>query len=185
MEGGESGLLQGLRSGDSLAFDEMVDRYGNDLYRLALSFVGNPDDAEDILQETFIAAFERRRSFRGESSIKTWLISILFRRAARYHRYRKVWKTLSRRLQGGIEESGLAESTAISPAKQLELRMDGRRMLSALSRKYREVLVLREVLGLSYQEISEALGIPTGTVESRLFRAREDLRSRFAEYLKE
>ncbi len=184
-EGGEPGLWQRVRDGDSLAFDEMVDRYGNDLYRLALSFVGNPDDAEDILQETLTAAFERRKSFKGESSLKTWLISILVRRAARHHRYRRIWKTVSIHLLGGIEEPGFAESTALSPAKELELRIDVRRMLNALSRKYREVLVLREVLGLSYQEISEALGIPTGTVESRLFRAREDLRSRFAEYLKE
>jgi RNA polymerase sigma-70 factor, ECF subfamily len=185
-EGGEPGLLRRVRDGERLlAFDEVVDRYGNDLYRLALSFVGNPDDAEDILQETYAAAFERRGSFKGESSLKTWLISILVRRAARHHRYRRIWKTVSLHLLGGVEESGLAEDTAISPVKELELRMDVRRMMDSLSRKHREVLVLREVMGLSYQEISEVLGIPTGTVESRLFRAREDLRSRFAEYLKE
>ena len=185
LAGPDPELVEKNHGGNELDFREIVDRYGNDLYRLALSLVGNPDDAEDILQETFLAGFERLEAFEGKSTVKTWLIGILLRKVARFHRYRKIRRTLSVHLLGGADRTAFEEKTAGDPARKLDRRMDIRKMLGTLSRKHREVVVLREVLGLSYLEIGEALEIPTGTVESRLFRARQVLRERFKEYLTE
>jgi RNA polymerase sigma-70 factor, ECF subfamily len=174
-----------IAEGNELDFRDIVDRYGNDLYRLSLSLIGNTHDAEDMVQETFLAGFERIQTFQGRSTVKTWLIGILLRKAAKFHRYRKIWQTVSLHLFGESEGISFDDRTAIDPTREQSLRMDIRKMLGSLSRKYREVVVLREVLGLSYQEIGEILKIPTGTVESRLFRARQQLRERYKEYLTE
>ena len=78
-----TGLFRETRGGERLAFEEIVDRYGNDLFRLSVSMVRNREDAEDLLQETFLAAYEGQGRFAGRSSLKTWLIGILLRKVAR------------------------------------------------------------------------------------------------------
>ncbi len=168
-------LVRKAGQGEDTAFHELVDRYANDLFRLAYSLTGNADDAEDILQETFLGAFEHLRSFKGRSSVKTWLIRILVKQVAKYHRYWRIRKTKS------IDE--ISESAkAVLPARNHEFRMDINTMISTLSPHHREVIILRELQGFSYKEIAEALGIAPGTVESRLFRARQDLKERFKGY---
>jgi len=173
---------QGERPGAMVDFQDAVDRYAGDLYRLARSLVRTAEDAEDLVQETYLAAYAQLGRFEGRSTLKTWLIGILTRKAARHHRYYSIRKTLSFGFLGESDQEEFDRKTASNPGQDLRARMDIGKMLDTLNRKHREIFVLREVAGLSYQEIGEALGIPVGTVESRLFRARQELREKLEDY---
>jgi len=166
-------LLQRARQGDTAAFHELVDRHAEGLYRLACALTGQSAEAEDVMQETLLGAFQRMGSFRGRSSVKTWLVSILNRQAARRHR------TRLRRPAVRLE------TLSREPAEQrsLDARLDVTEALGRLSPEHRQVLVLREMEGMTYAEIAEVLGVPLGTVESRLFRARQELKTHLADYL--
>ncbi len=169
-------LLRQARAGDSSAFHEIVDRHGERLYRLAYSMVGNRADAEDVTQETLMGAFEYMHSFKGRSTVKTWLTRILMRQAARCHRRRG----RKREKPMGAPESVPDGAPAVQTAG---LRMDVRRALEQLSENHRQVVVLREFDGMSYAEMAEVLNIPQGTVESRLYRARQELKTLLRDYL--
>jgi len=175
-------LVRAARRGDEVAFRELVDRYAQELYRVALMLVGNAADAEDVLQETFAGAFRHLRAFEERASVRTWLTSILVRQAARHHRKmsRQPRQTLEELSQGARAILG-GENTA--RATNLDLRLDVLHVLDTLAPEQRQVVVLRELQGLSYKEIAGVLGIPIGTVESRLFRARRELRERLGDYL--
>lgn len=180
-------LVRRARRGDEHAYTEIVERYGEDLYRLACSLVGNAADAEDVVQETFSGAFARIRLFEQRSSVKTWLASILVRQAARCRRtrWRKRTVPLGReRTDSGTEDEGGGDPQGAVPAAKEsdnpDARLDVLTMLDALEPIHREVIVLRELQGLSYDEIAEVLDVPRGTVESRLFRARRTLKEKFA-----
>lgn len=146
------------------------------LFGLAYSLLGNSADAEDALQETLLGAYRHVGKFEGHSSVKTWLTKILVRQCARVHRSRKARRQMS--LEG-------MEIERPSNAPILDGQMDVRQMLAGLSEEHREVMVLREIEGLSYEEIADVLDVPRGTVESRLHRARQHLKERFANYLEE
>lgn len=162
-------------AGDPAAFHALVNRYGPELFRLALSLSGHRADAEDLCQETFVAAFRGIRSFGGRSSLKTWLTRILMRRASRlWKRRRRARDTIS------IEQAdqlSIDASTATT-----NRRLDVLEVVRTLPPEFRDAIVLRELEGLSYQEIADVLGVPRGTVESRLFRARALLRERLTGY---
>lgn len=160
--------------GDLDAFGRLFTRYARDVYRLALSLGHRKADAEDLMQDTFVAAMEGVARFERRASVRTWLTSILIRQASRRRRY------LSLRVTEVLDESGHpAEQRA---SQKQEQRLDVQAMLDSLSPDHRTVLMLRELQGLSYDEIAAMLHIPRGTVESRLFRARNLLRERFQEY---
>lgn len=163
-------FLRRLRRHEQRAFHELVDQFSQTLFRVAYSMVGNAADAEDVVQETFTAAFAGIGRFRGESSLKTWLMQILVRQCARVRRGR------GRRMTIGIEN---AEQPSHDPGPANQSRMDVIEMLQKLSPEHREVIVLRELQGMGYEEMAAALKIPRGTVESRLHRAREELRRAF------
>jgi RNA polymerase sigma-70 factor (ECF subfamily) len=162
-----------LKSGNEAAFHELVDRFGQQLFRVAYSMVGNAADGEDVVQETFSAAFAGIGRFRGEASLKTWLMQILVRQCARLKRGR------GRKWTIGIEKA--EQEAAVDSAGAAESRMDVVAMLQTLSEEHREVIVLRELQSMTYEEMAETLKIPRGTVESRLYRARNELRERFGE----
>jgi RNA polymerase sigma-70 factor, ECF subfamily len=170
-------LLRRAAQGDVEAQHALIDRHGRYLFGVAHALSGNPHDAEDLVQETFMGAFRTR--FRGESSLRTWLVKILMRRAGMLRR--------SRHRQGttfSLDAATTSEPPADSvPGAGADARMDLTHMLAALSPEHRQVILLREIEGLSYEEIAEAIGVPRGTVESRLHRAREELRKRFKGYL--
>jgi RNA polymerase sigma-70 factor (ECF subfamily) len=176
-------LVRRIRAGDEAAFPELVNRHADGLYRMACSVLGNASDAEDVLQETFLGAFNRLSAFEGRSSIKTWLVRILLNHASKFRRSRRVRKTDSLPDQIG-PKSGDEKYAASSPAAAVESQVDVTEMLQTLSREHREVIVLRELQQMSYDEISEALRIPRGTVESRLHRARQELKRRYEGYLR-
>jgi RNA polymerase sigma-70 factor (ECF subfamily) len=180
-------LVQASAGGDRKAFHSLVDRYAPELTRLARSLSRTRSDAEDVVQETFIGAYRSAARFDGRASVRTWLTRILVRQAA------KAWNKNRRQREtqrlDGVEgsdgawqrpdgSSGLAGSTS-----SVDRRIDLQQIIATLGEDHRQVIVMREIDGLSYAEISDALGVPQGTVESRLHRARAELRVKLAGYM--
>lgn len=176
----EARLVKQAAHGDADAFGHLFSQYAKDVYRLAVSMGHRGGDAEDLMQDTFLAAFEGIGRFERRSSFKTWLLSILFRQSSRHRRYGAIRKTET--LDAASPGNGKAVADWPSVQANHESRLDAQAMLASLSPDHRAVLVLRELEGLSYDEIAETLNLPRGTVESRLFRARNILRERFQEY---
>ena len=176
-------LAERFRQGDDAAFHELVDRYAGMLFGLAVSLVGDPPDAEDVVQETFAGAFRRLGYFEGRSSLKTWLVRILVRQAAKRRRSRDLRKTVSIDDLSEASRSVLENARSASPTADVDIRMDVMTMLEVLSTDHRQVIVLRELQGMSYDEMAQALSVPRGTVESRLFRARRELNELLKAYL--
>jgi len=166
-------LAEKARRGDEAAFHEIVDRYADRLFRLAFALTGNAADAEDVVQETFMGAFQGLGRFEARSSLKTWLMRICVRQAARSRK---------KAAAGRRAAEDRARAPDASPAGESGARLDVLEMLETLSPEHRDVLLLRERMGMTYQEIAETLRVPRGTVESRLFRAREALRERLGDY---
>ncbi len=169
-------LVERARGGRAEAFHALIDRHGPALMGLAVMLLGNREDAKDALQETFLGAYRGLSGFEGRASVKTWLTKILVRQVARQRR--KTTPGIR-----GTSSSGLAEATTADPATQTDTRLDLMQMLEGLSDEHRQVIVLRELEGMSYDEMAELLGVPRGTVESRLHRAREQLRQKMKGYL--
>ena len=172
-------LVRSACDGDERAFHALVDRHAPSLLRTAMSLSQNRADAEDLLQETFVGAYKGLKRFAGRSSVKTWLVGILTRQAARaWHKSRRRRRTRSIHSGTNVNIQAGALSTE-GPERGVERQIDVRQVLASLGSAQREVLVLRELQGLSYEEIAQVLGIPRGTVESRLYRARAEFRERF------
>jgi RNA polymerase sigma-70 factor (ECF subfamily) len=184
LEVSDSELVRRAIDGDDRAFRALVDRHAPSLFRSALALSKNRADAEDLLQETLVAAHRGLKGFRGSSSIHTWLSTILTRKAFKaIKRLRRRGAMLS--LDAGDD---IRDATAGDPALMrrehvsgVQSRLDVMQVLQQLPEAYRQVLVLRELQGLSYQEIAEVLNLPRGTIESRIFRARAEFRRCFGE----
>jgi len=173
-------LVRQIGRGDEAAFRVLVDREARYLYGIAHVLAGNAADAEDLVQETFAGALNSR--FRGEASVRTWLVRILVRRAGLLRRSRRR-QGRHRSLDTQAPDGPTSEITMSPGTAGAEARLDLATMLESLSPEHRTVIVLRELRGLTYEEMATALGVPQGTVESRLHRAREELRRRFKGYL--
>mgnify|MGYP003637961873 CR=1 FL=1 len=173
----ESELVERATSGDMDALGALFDRYTPDVYRVARSMGYAAVEAEDLMQDTFLAAFEGVLGFKKRSTFKTWLLAILFRQSNHRRRYLRIRKTES------LDDASTTphDGRPVEAARN-ERRLDVHAMLDTLSPDHRSVLVLRELEGFSYEDIASTLKIPRGTVESRLFRARAILRERFQEY---
>jgi RNA polymerase sigma-70 factor (ECF subfamily) len=169
-------LLRQVGHGAQDAFRELVNRHSRYLYGIASSLTANSADAEDVVQETFVAVINSK--FRGESAVRTWLVQILIRRAAMLRRSK-------RRATASLTPGSADDATAMAARGSggSDARLDLAVMLEALSLEHRQVIVLRELEGMSYEEMATALDVPRGTVESRLHRARNELRERFKGYL--
>ncbi len=152
--------------GDERAFENLVTRYEARVRNLASAMLRDRALAEDVAQETFLAAYRKARTFRGEGTVRGWL----FRIAA--HRAQDELRRRTRR--GEVELDGARESGA-EAAFETGLALS--KALSKVRPEYRTVMILREVEGLSYQEIAQALDWPIGTVETRIHRARMELRA--------
>ena len=194
----DAALLPGLRAGDGDAFRTLVDRYGDDLFRLGCSVLGSEADAYDLVQETLIGAFRRVSAFDGRSTLRTWLLRILFNQASKAKRSRRLRQTVplyaadspgrgataSQPGPAGAAASAGGDATlrhgSAEPA--VDAKLDVAAMLQTLSEEHRQVLVLREIQRLSYAEIAAVVGVPVGTVESRLYRARQEMQRRFPNY---
>lgn len=195
----EDELVRRAAGGDHLAFEALVARYEVQIYNVALRMMGNHADAGDMAQEAIIQAFRKIGAFRGESGFGTWLYRIVTNRCLDELRRRKrrreqlvpvgSWEPSGENgdRRQGIDEWGasqgrdddLPDGHAAGPEEayeRLELQELIRKALQRLSEDHRAVIVLREIEGLSYEEIAEAMECSIGTVKSRLSRAREALR---------
>lgn len=173
----EQELVRAAAGGDTEAFARLVRTYENKIYSLAFRMCGSADDASDIAQEAFLAAWRGLPSFRGDSGFATWLYRLTSNVAIDYLRRQK-------KQRGDMslddEELGLdAVDTGPGPqdaAERTEVRSVVAAGLQELSEGHRQVLVLREIQGLSYEEIADVLEVDLGTVKSRISRARSALR---------
>lgn len=170
-------LAKRIARGDSVAAHELVDRMSGPMYAAAAAMLGNQHDAEDAVQETLMAVFSQIGRFRGQSTLRTWMTGILVRQVAAARRRARVRRTapLPDRMPDGRPEKELDR----------DVQLDLPTLLEILPAEQRDVIVLREIEQLSYQEIAETLNIPRGTVESRIHRARQALREQFGEYMQD
>lgn len=175
-------LLRSSANGDHTAFRALVDRHSEALFRLAQWLSGNRADAEDVLQETFTGAFKSMSRFAGRASVKTWLTQILIRQASKMRHRRGRMKIAAHPDPSGGGSGGAGEPWVNSPVSTVDRRIDLALMIEQLPEDHRQVILLREVEGMSYDEISQTLGIPRGTVESRIHRARASLRKLLTGY---
>jgi RNA polymerase sigma-70 factor (ECF subfamily) len=167
-------LVAECRAGRTDAFGALVERYQDRLYPTALRLTGAVEDALDLLQETFLRAFQKLKGFHGDSSFYTWVYRIMVNLALTGRRRR-----LPRRMRTGIVEDAPDSSEASDPGSHLErLEREAlvQRALDRLAADHRVVVVMKEYDGLRYEEIASALGVPVGTVRSRLHRARCELK---------
>jgi RNA polymerase sigma-70 factor (ECF subfamily) len=166
--------------GRTAAFGELVRRYEHRLYHTVYRILGNSEDAQDVMQEAFINAFENLGSFKGDSQFSTWLFRITVNAALSHRRTRKVVLSLEslRASNAGVEP--LDESVNNQPSDGLEQQDEEIKLQAALNRlssEHRVILILKELEGRKYDEIAAILDVPVGTVRSRLHRARFELRA--------
>ena len=174
-------LVLRAKQGDQAAFEQLVVDNQNKVYSLALRLIGDREEAADQAQEAFLKAWQGLNAFQGESSFSTWLYRLTANVCIDYLRRRNRRLGVESAVSLDDEEAGWAEPAdwEQDPHRQLERAERSRaveRGMAALPEHFRQVLVLREVAGLSYQEIGAALKLDLGTVKSRLARARLALR---------
>lgn len=172
-------LIADCLRGQSSAFGELVLRYQDRLFNAVLRIVDNPDDALDVVQDTFVNAYVSLASFKGDAEFYTWLYRIAFNNSVSLKRRRKILVSLdgNRDGEGGIDPHDPSEVT--QPGVALERSEEDAALQVALNRlspEHRSVLVLKDIEGLKYEEIAEVVGVPIGTVRSRIHRARLELR---------
>ncbi|GBF33773.1 RNA polymerase sigma factor RpoE [Desulfocucumis palustris] len=175
-------LVQKSKNGDLDAFDELVKKYESKIYTVAYRFTSNHADANDLAQETFIRVYQSLGTFRGDSSFATWLYRIAANvcrdELRRQQRRKKVSLDEIMSHPGG--NIYLADE-ASSPEESLErneLQRAVQKCLNTLSEEQRLILVMREIQGLSYEEIAASLDCSLGTVKSRLSRSRQALKQK-------
>ena len=176
----EAMIVRKVLQGDVNAFEKLVTEYEKAVYAIAQRMTGNPEDAADMTQETFIKAYNSLSSFRGDSKFSVWLYRIANNVCLDFLRSknRRPTVSLSTEDDDGEETQLDIADESQSPELLLEssLTRDAvRRGLDSLPPDYKQILLLREIQGLSYEEIAAALGIESGTVKSRIFRARKRL----------
>jgi len=184
----ETPLVERARSGDAAAFSELVNRYERKIFRLAKHITQNDEDAEDVLQETFLKAYSHLDSFQGQSKFYTWIVRIAVNEALMKLRKRRPERTVSLDEDVKTEEDSLPREVADwSPNpeqqySQAELKDILTRTIQGLPQGFRTVFVLRDVEGLSTEETAEALDLSIPAVKSRLLRARLQLRDRLSRF---
>jgi len=186
----EGALVTQSREGDARAFGELVKRYEGKIFRLAQHITQNREDAEDVLQETFMKAYEHLDQFKGDSKFYTWIVRIAVNQALMKLRRRKTDKSVSLDDQIDTGEDTILREIAAwgeDPEQQFSREELGGILESAiesLEPLYRSVFVLRDMEELSTEETAEALGLSIPAVKSRLLRARLQLRERLTRYFK-
>ncbi|MCB9558595.1 MAG: RNA polymerase sigma factor [Deltaproteobacteria bacterium] len=171
----EQQLLTRAKAGDRDALEALLSAHQARIYRFGLQLCRRPEDAEDVTQETLLALARSIRDFREESSLSTWLYSVA-RRSCR----KRQQKSARAEEQTDPAELDVADETQRSPESDIELKRKGReidRVLSALPSSSREILLLRDVEGLTTSEVAQVVGISEAAVKSRLHRARSRLRN--------
>jgi RNA polymerase sigma-70 factor (ECF subfamily) len=178
-------LIEATLAGDSAAFGQLVGRYQDRLYNSLFRVLGSAEDARDIVQDAFVQAYLKLKTFRGSSAFYTWLYRIAFNLAMSHARKARPTVSLDWQKAGhGAEpvDGQPGPDAGLAHRERVELVHAA---LAGLSAEYRQILVLRELEGCRYDEIAEILELPAGTVRSRLFRARVQLRDQLAPSMRE
>jgi RNA polymerase sigma-70 factor (ECF subfamily) len=176
-------LLGQVLAGDGRAFGEIVRHHEDRLYNTIYRLVGSAEDARDLLQDTFVKAYENLETFRGGSSLYTWLFRIAVNTSLS-HRRRRKWVQMS--APPGDEDdpnpgNAVADTATVDPADGLvtaETEVLVQEAINGLDDEHRTVVVLRDIQHCDYRQIAEILEVPPGTVKSRLHRARMMLRDK-------
>ncbi len=175
-------LVVRLKRGDEAAFEEFAAQYEGTIYRIALHQLGNASDAQDAAQEVFLRVWRGIGHFRADARLSTWVYQItvnVCRDALRRRARRPETSLVTVDAEGGETELELPDDSYAPEAafESAQLRREIGAALDALTPEYRQIVLLREIAGLSYGEIGQALELSEGTVKSRLFRARDRLAS--------
>src|SRR5579863_1435135 len=184
----ELALVQAAKGGDVAAFEELVRRYDRNVFRIAQHITQNREDAEDVVQEAFLKAYNNLQGFQGQSKFYTWLVRIAVNEALMKLRRRRPERMVSLDEDVKTEEDSVPREVADwSPNpeqqyNQAELREILTKTIQGLPPGFRMVFVLRDVEGLSTEETAEALNLSIPAVKSRLLRARLQLRERLSRY---
>lgn len=194
MEPDDLTLVKRCREGDRNAYRLLIERYQRKTYAIALGMVKDREEAMDIAQEAFVKVYKYLDHFKGDSSFYTWLYRIVTNLCVDHLRR----ASTQRRDKGEFDERVATEETATAgilssrlgtnpqkAALRAELAAKLQEAVQELPEKHREILLLREIDGLSYEELAQILKIPKGTVMSRLFHARAKVQKALADYLGE
>ena len=180
-------LIENCLAGRPEAFGQLVDRYQNRLFHSLLHLLGSTEDAQDAAQDAFVQAYEKLSGFRGQSQFYSWLFRIAYNLAVSEKRKTR---RMSFSLDAQRDSSGLELSDG-NPTNEPSYAMDVadrqrlvQEALFEMSEEFRTVLILKEMDGMSYEDIADVLNIPLGTVRSRIHRARVELREKLSTLLK-
>jgi len=181
-------LVQAAKGGDVSAFEDLVKRYDRNVFRIAQHITQNREDAEDVVQDAFLKAYQNLGQFQGQSKLYTWLVRIAVNEALMRLRRRRPERMVSLDEDVKTEDDSVPREVADwSPNpeqqySQAELKDILTRTIQGLPPSFRTVFVLRDVEGLSTEEAAEALDLSIPAVKSRLLRARLQLRERLSRY---
>jgi RNA polymerase sigma-70 factor (ECF subfamily) len=178
-------LVSLCQKGDTAAFEALVEKHQKKILNIAYRMIGNYEEACEVVQDVFLAAYKAVGKFRGESRFSSWLCAIAINLSknrrkqikARFHREGTSIDDPAETEDGQLKRDPPAQEPSIVEQlekKEVQVKVQG--CMNLLDDEYREVLVLRDVQGFSYEEIHDILKIPDGTVKSRLFRARDALK---------
>lgn len=183
---GDRELVERARKGDREAFRELVERYQRKVAALAVGMLRSREDALDVVQDTFTKAYQSLDKFKGDSSFYTWVYRIAVNLCIDHQRRESRYVQVASDMDDGAEEvvpptrEDLAADQPYERARGAEIGARLSRAINELTPEHRAVILLREVDGLSYEEISQVLDCPKGTVMSRLHYARRQLQARLA-----
>jgi len=186
-EGDDQRLIESLRRGSEQAYEELLARFQQPVYTLAARLLDNPSEASDVVQEVFLKVFRNIDHFRGQSTLKTWIYRITVNEA---HNARR-WFFRHRRREVELdtdpqETRNWRETIRDSGRSPFDVAFENERMgmveaaLERINPSFRDAVVLRDIVDLSYEEIADVLAVSLGTVKSRILRGREALREELA-----
>jgi RNA polymerase sigma-70 factor (ECF subfamily) len=174
-------LVLSAQKGDPNAIEELLEKFRKPLFHYAIHYLGNESDAEDVTQEVLLKAVRALATFKGESTVTTWLYRIMVNNCIDYRRKAAVRPVSYLTYSNGDEDETVKEIKDPNPLpeeelEQIELRAVIKKTLNQLTPEHRTIIVLHDLQGFKYQEIAEMTKASLGTVKSRLFYARQELR---------
>lgn len=190
-EDDDESTVKACKQGDRGAFDKLVAKYQRKIYNLSYRFVGDQEEANDLAQEIFVAAYQNIKKFRGDSKFSTWLFQIAANRGKNRFKYLKLRGFFTNRGSSDPEEDGGSPAREIpdyetNPENMLagkQVQRIVQRVIDRLDPDHKEILILRDIEGLSYEEIGRILKLPEGTTKSRLHRARMEVKEKLKRVL--
>ncbi len=180
-------LIKNFQQGDLEAFDAIVRKYKDQLLNFAYRFLGNQEEAEDVVQETFLRLYRNKNAYRKIAKFSTWLYTIAGNLAKTELRKRKRRRLVSISDLGYEDKEYEIEDTSANTERAVDSALKEefiQQAISELSNRFKEVIILRDVQGLSYEEVGDILKIPLGTVKSRVNRARLKLQEKLKDIKK-